>query len=82
MNNSNNINKHLIKIINGYIDYKLAFEDELLNKTYSIQHGTNNWYFYDDYFTHPSGRQERHYDKHIIKKLFHTYWNWCLVEIN
>lgn len=44
------MNKHLIKIINDYLDYKKPFYIELLDKTKElIIPNSDNWYYYDHY---------------------------------
>lgn len=46
------LNKHLQKIINQYIIFKLPFTTELINKTYKIYENVQDW---------------RHYGNKIIK---------------
>jgi hypothetical protein len=42
------INKHLIKIINEYVDYKLNFLNELKKTTIVIHSDVNSWRYYSN----------------------------------
>jgi hypothetical protein len=43
------MNKHLLKIITEYIDYKLKYVDELENITIRIYNDVSRWQYHTDY---------------------------------
>jgi hypothetical protein len=73
------MNKHLQKIIDEYLDYKIVFQDELTRKTMDIIRFINVWYFYHHILTKTSdniwfsGKNIINYGLHI-RNSNNKYW--------
>lgn len=70
------MNKYLLKIISEYINYNIAYKDELLSKTYMLYHDNYHWYTYDTYCVYIES--DTSCDKGFINSGCHYYY--CFIK--
>jgi hypothetical protein len=73
------MNKHLLKIINEYIDYKLKYVDELKNNTIGIYSDVDVWRYNINYcivYDHGGTRPIGYTDEWQYRtRRYNNYWN-------
>jgi hypothetical protein len=66
-------NKHLVKIINDYVDHKLIFEDELIFRTRRLYDCHNMGSFYKNH------RFYREFSFEMNYRIAHYHMDWAVI---